>query len=257
MSNATLIGSNRVSEAEVFQVPSVPFTKTFRPVHHEQVIDAIRTGVNAVGMNVVRTEYVLANNGMRMFGVWELDSGTEEICWSMGIRNSMDKSMALGITAGTRVFICDNLAFQGDFVELRRHTKGLTIEELEFMAYRAIRTLVKRLTSFQAWHLGLKQFELSEPDAKALLVDMISQNIFPASKFPRFHNLYFGGAYDSTLWGLHEATTEVLKDTNLLTLPKKNKTLNTILNQYIDGINADQPSPLGDFYEQRAKFLHV
>ena len=140
MSNATLIGRNRVSEAEVYQVPSVEFTKTFKPVHHQQVIEAIRTGINAVGMNVMSTEYVLANSGMRMFGVWELDSGTSEICWSIGLRNSMDKSMALGITAGTKVFICSNLAFDGEFVELRRHTKGLTIEELEFMAYRAIRT---------------------------------------------------------------------------------------------------------------------
>ena len=84
---------------------------------------------------------------------------------------------------------------------------------------------------------------------------MISNNIFPASKLPRFHDLYFGGAYDNTLYGCHESATEVLKDTNLLTLPKKNKILNTVLNQYIDGINADQPSPLGDFYERRAKCL--
>jgi len=257
MSSATLIGNNRVSEAEVYQVPSVPFTRTFKPIHHQQVIEAIRTGINAVGMNVMSTEYVLANNGMRMFSAWELDSGNSEICWAIGIRNSMDKSMALGITAGTRVFICENLAFDGEFVELRRHTKGLTIEELEFMAYRAIKTLVTRLTKFQEWHLGLKEYELSETDAKVLLVELISQNVFPASKFPRFHDLYFGGVYDPTLWGLHEASTEVLKENNLMTLPKKNKALNFIINQYIEDIEADQPSTLGDFFERRAKFLHV
>jgi hypothetical protein len=255
MSNATLIGNNRASEAEVYQVPSVPFTRTFKPIHHQQVIEAIRTGINAVGMNVMTTEYVLANNGMRMFGVWELDSGNSELCWSIGLRNSMDKSMALGITAGTRVFICENLAFDCEFVELRRHTKNLSVEELEFMAYRAIKTLIVRLTKFQEWHLGLKQYELSEADAKILLVELISQGVFPASKFPRFHDLYFGGAYAPTLFGVHEATTETLKDANLLTLPKKNKALNTIINQYIEDINAEQPSPLGDFYERRAKFL--
>jgi hypothetical protein len=42
----------------------------------------------------------------------------------------------------------------------------------------------------------------------------------------------------------------VLKDANLLTLPKKNKALNSIINQYIEDIGAD-PSPLGDFYERR------
>jgi hypothetical protein len=253
--SSTLIG-NRVSEAEVFSVPSVPFTKTFKPFHHRQIIEAIRSALNMVGLNIVSTEYALANEGMRMFAVYDLDSGTDELGWSMGFRNALDKSFAITIIAGSRVFLCSNLAFSSEAIEMRRHTKGLTIEELEFLAYRAIRTLVVKLTAFQNWHLGLKQYELTDTDAKVLLVELITKNIFPASKFPRFYDLYFG-AYEPTLWGVHEATTEVLKDTNLLTLPKKNKTLNTILNQYIDGINADQPSHLGDFYERRAKCLHV
>ena len=253
MSNATLIGNNRVTEAEILQVPEVPFTRTFRPVHHKQVIDAIRTGINAVGLEIIDTEYVLAREGMQMFGVWNLATGNDELCWSVGIRNSMDKSMALGITAGTRVFVCSNLAFDGEFVALRKHTKGLTLEELEFMAYRAIRCLVGRLTKFQAWHEGLKQYELAEADAKVLLVELITKSVFPASWFPRFYDLYFRGAYDNTLWGVHETATNMLKDANLLTLPKKNRLLNAILNQHIEGLHAELPSSLGDFYEDRAR----
>jgi len=253
--SSTLLGSNRVSESEVFNVPSVPFTKTFKPFHHRQVIESIRSALNMVGLNIVSSEYALANSGNRMFGVFDLDNGTDELGWSMGFRNALDKSFAITIIAGSRVFLCSNLAFDGEAIEMRRHTKGLTLDELEFLAFRAIKTLVRRLTSFQDWHLGLKQYELSETDAKVLLVDMITKNVFPSSKLPRFHDLYFGGTYDSTLYGCHESATEVLKDTNLLTLPKKNKILNTVLNQYIDGINADQPSPMGDFYERRAKCL--
>lgn len=253
MSNATLIGNNRVTEAEIMQVPEVQFTKTFRPVHHKQVIDAIRTGINAVGLEIVDTEYVLAREGMQMFGVWNLATGNDELCWSVGIRNSMDKSMALGITAGTRVFVCENLAFDGEFVALRKHTKGLTLEELEFMAYKAIRCLVARLTKFQAWHEGLKTYELRNADAKILLVELIRQNVIPASWFSRFYGLFFRGAYEHTLWGFHETTTNVLKDANLLTLPKKNRLLNAILNQHIEDMQAELSSSLGDFYENRAR----
>jgi hypothetical protein len=253
MSNATLIGNNKVTEAEIMQVPAAQFTRTFRPVHHMQVIDAIRVGINAVGLEIIDTEYVLAREGMQMFGVWNLATGNEELCWSVGIRNSMDKSMALGITAGTRVFVCSNLAFEGEYISLRKHTKGLTLEELEFMAYRAIRCLVGRLTKFQAWHEGLKRYELAEADAKILLVELITQKVFPTSWFPRFYDLYFGGAYDHTLWGFHETVTNVLKDSNLLTLPKKNRLLNAILDQHIEGMNAELPSSLGNFYENRAR----
>ena len=254
--SATLIG-NRVSESEVFNVPSVPFTKTFKPFHHKQVIEAIRSALNMVGLGIVNTEYALANEGKRLFGVFDLDNGcTDELGWSMGFRNALDKSFAITIVAGSRVFLCSNLAFSGNVIEMRRHTKGLSEAELEFLAFRAVKTLIVRLTAFQNWHLGLKEYDLSDTDAKVLLVELISQNVFPASKFPRFHDLYFG-AYEPTLWGLHEASTEVLKDANLLTLPKKNKVLNTIINQYIEDIEADQPSPLGDFYERRAKFLNL
>jgi len=254
MSNATLFGNNRVTEAEVFQVPSVPFTRTFKPFHHKQVIDAVRTGINAVGLEVAKTEYVLAGKeGTRLFGVWDMSTGNDELCWSIGIRNSMDKSMALGICAGTRVFVCENLAFDGEFVALRKHTKGLTLEELEFMAYRAIRCLVGRLTKFQAWHEGLKTYELRDADAKILLVELIRQNVMPASWFPRFYELYFNDTYEQTLWGFHETATNVLKDANLLTLPKKNRLLNAILNQHIEDMQAELPSSLGDFYENRAR----
>lgn len=252
MTQSTLIGSNRVTEAEVLQVPAVPFTRTFHPVNHKDVIGAIRSGIVATGMEVVNTQYVLANEGKRMFGVWDLSAGNSELCWSLGIRNSMDKSMAMGITAGTRVFVCENLAFTGEFVEFRKHTKGLDADDLEFIAYRAIKKMVGTLSRFQAWHEGLKQYELTEMDAKILLVEIMTQNVIPPSRFARFTDLYWGGVYAKTMWGFHEATTDVLKDSNLMTIPAKNRVLNNILNQFIESRQEDGPSQLAEFYAQRA-----
>lgn len=257
MSQSTLIGSSRVTEAEVLQVPAVPFTNSFHPVHHRHVLDAIRSGVVATGLEIVKTDYVLANNGNRMFGVWDLSGGNDELCWSIGIRNSMDKSMALGITAGTRVFVCENLSFSGEFVEFRKHTKGLVYEELEFMAYRAMKKMVSNLTRYQAWHEGLKDFSLTEQDAKLLLVEIMTNNIMPPSKFARFNELYFGGVYDPTLWGFHETVTDVLRDNNLMTLPKKNRMLNGVLDTYVDSKYQEPPSALADFYERRHLLHHA
>lgn len=256
MSQSILIGQNKATEAEVVQVPAVPFTNSFHPVHHRHVLDAIRSGVVATGLEIVKTDYVLANNGNRMFGVWDLSGGSDEMCWSIGIRNSMDKSMALGITAGTRVFVCENLAFSGEFVEFRRHTKGLVCDELEFMAYRAMKKMVGNLTKFQAWHEGLKNFSLTERDAKILLVEIMANNIIPPSKFGRFNELYFGGVYDPTLWGFHETVTDVLRDNNLLSLPKKNKMLNGVLDTYMDATFVEPPSQLAEFYERRHLLSH-
>jgi len=41
---------------------------------------------------------------------------------AVGLRNSHDKSFPIGIAFGSRVFVCDNLAFIGDQVIRRKHT---------------------------------------------------------------------------------------------------------------------------------------
>lgn len=250
MSESTLMG-NLVTEAEVSQVPKVQFTRTFHPVHHKQVINAVRTGINLTGMEVVRSRYALARDGMQMFGVWDLNAGNSDLCWSLGIRNSMDKSLALGITAGTKVFVCDNLAFDGEYLTFRKHTSGLDNDELEFIAYKSMKDIVPRLKSFQKWHEGLRNYDLTEQEAKILIFEVLTDRVFPASKFNSFQELYFGGVYEPTLWGFHEAVTEILRGSNLITLPNKNRMLNNIINEFICDMDGDGSSPLGDFFEQR------
>lgn len=251
MTTSILMGNNAVTEAEVMAVPAVPFTKTFHPLHHRDVIGAVKEAIGIVGMDIVKSEYVLAQNNQRMFGVFDLSQGTSELSWSIGIRNSMNKSMSIGITAGTRVFVCDNLCFSGEFLTFRRHTSGLDIDELAFLAYRSMRQIVPLLKTFQFWHEGLKNYPLTTTDAKLLLVEIMTNSVIPPSKFREFNGLY-ANIYDDSLYGFHEAATDVLRGSNLLTLPKKNKVLNQVLNGYIDSLDNAGSYSLGDFYERRA-----
>ena len=42
---------------------------------------------------------------------------------AVGLRNSWDQSFPLGFCAGSRVFLCDNLAFRADLLVARKHTR--------------------------------------------------------------------------------------------------------------------------------------
>jgi hypothetical protein len=75
--------------------------------------------------------------------------------------------------------------------------------------------------------------------------------VIPPSKFNHFNSL-FAKVYDDSLWGFHEAATDVLRGSNLLTMPKKNKALNQVIDNYIDSLDSAGSSSLGDFYQQRA-----
>ena len=174
MTTSTLLCTNSVTESEIFSLPPVPFTRSFHPVSHGAVIKSIKEAIGVVGMEIVKSEYTLAQNGQRMFGVYDLSQGTSELSWSIGFRNATNKSMSLGITAGTRVFVCSNLCFSGEFLAFRRHTSGLDIDELAFLAYRSMKQMIPLLRSFQDWHLGLRKFSLSEVDAKILLVEIMT-----------------------------------------------------------------------------------
>jgi hypothetical protein len=60
-----------------------------------------------------------------MFGVMDLSSGFEGCRFAIGLRNSHDKSFRLSCTVGLRVFVCENLAFHGEYTPATmRHRKA-------------------------------------------------------------------------------------------------------------------------------------
>jgi hypothetical protein len=69
-------------------------------------------------IGVVHDEYAVSPDGMKGFGVLDLATEIEGCRFSIGLRNSHDKSLRLAMTCGYRVFVCSNMAFAGDFVDL-------------------------------------------------------------------------------------------------------------------------------------------
>ena len=59
------------------------------------------------------------------FGLLELRSPYIGYTDTVGLRNSHDKSFPVGIGFGSRVFVCDNLAFVADTEIRRKHTAQL------------------------------------------------------------------------------------------------------------------------------------
>src|SRR5689334_23468499 len=72
--------------------------------------------------------YAVSQDGMKMFGVLDLDTGMHGCRFSIGIRNAHDKSMRLAMTVGYRVFVYENMALSGDFQPvLAKHSKRFSL----------------------------------------------------------------------------------------------------------------------------------
>ena len=117
-------GSNKLTRQELSIIPTPEGTLTHHPLPHHEIVEALLEALAFRHISVVRDEYAVSQDGMKMFGVLDLEAAIEGCRFSIGIRNANDKSMRLAMTVGYRVFVCDNMAFQGDFSPvLAKHTK--------------------------------------------------------------------------------------------------------------------------------------
>ena len=115
--NSTLIGygGRTIGREELALVPTPVATETHRPVPHHEIVQALVETLGFRHIGVVHDEYAVSPDGMKAFGILDLATEMEGCRFSIGLRNSHDKSMRLAMTCGYRVFVCSNMAFAGDF----------------------------------------------------------------------------------------------------------------------------------------------
>src|SRR3989442_8784722 len=120
--------TTKIGREELKHLPVPEPTGTFKPIPHVEVVNALIETLGFRHIGVVRDEYAATPDGMKMFGVADLEAGFTGCRFSLGLRNSNDKSMRLALTVGYRTFVCDNLAFQGDFTPvLAKHSKNFSL----------------------------------------------------------------------------------------------------------------------------------
>jgi len=103
--NSTLISYNgKITREELAQVPTPPATETHQPIAHHRVVEALVESMSFRHIGVVAEEYAVSKDGMRMFGVLDLEAGFEGCRFAIGLRNSHDKSFRLSCTVGVRLW---------------------------------------------------------------------------------------------------------------------------------------------------------
>jgi len=115
-------GANPVSYDALRAVPVPIATETHVPVPHHEIVELMRFTLGFHQHEIAEEHHAITEDGARYFGVLCLRSPYGEYTDMLGLRNSHDKSLPIGIAFGSRVFVCDNLAFSADHVIRRKHT---------------------------------------------------------------------------------------------------------------------------------------
>ena len=209
-----MISSNEkyVDRHELAQVPTPAWTDTWHPLPHIEVIETVQNIIQRIGWKVEDEQFGLARDQQKMFGVMTFSSNSGDKEWRrcVGIRNSHDKSLCVGITAGVSVIVCSNLAFGGTTVLQRRHTSGIDLKE---MVTEAIYALQDEFITLEVTLDSLRDKYITEDEARCVVVQaaeakvIASCDILPVLNEFRFSkHREFG---DPSQWSLLNAFTEV------------------------------------------------
>jgi hypothetical protein len=159
-------------------VPTPEATRTWRPVSHIHVVDAVHLAIDRHGWRIRDEQYGLARDRQKMFGVICLEhSGNVDWTRTIGIRNSHDKSLSVGITAGVNVLVCSNLAFGGTSTLQRRHTSGI---DLNSLVDDVVHCLEDSYLDLECSLDRLRDVHLNLDQARAILVQAAEINAIPS-----------------------------------------------------------------------------
>jgi len=211
----THCGAQSVSRDEILMAPVPGATDSFKPLPHAEFIETIEGELTRRGVGIVSEHLALKQNGLQLFGLWDVTTvaPSGDFRSVIGFRNSNDKTWAAGVVAGSRVFVCDNLAFSGEFVCLnKKHTPNLNIT-LE------IGPAIDRWEENFALLVGLsdhlKEFPVSDGFAKEIIFNIFAAEKFPMRLFPSVATNYFKPPHEEfeprTAWSLMNAFTESAK----------------------------------------------
>ena len=227
-------GTRHVNVDELATVPTGPaLGPHHRPVPHIELVSGVKQAFELRGYAVAKEAFSVSHDGARLFGTLDLQPthGAQlltgyESGMAVGLRHANDQAFALGVIAGLRVLVCDNLAFTGGERLLRRkHTTGL---ELAAEIDRGLGRTLAAYSGLTQLMDQLRDTRLSDSAAKLLIYNLaLEGGVVAPSQLGKVHGWYFRPetvasdadrerGFDDvaarTAWSVMNAVTRVARD---------------------------------------------
>lgn len=212
-------GGFAVDRQRVWDTPTPPRTASFCPIPHAQAVELVCDSLRNSGYTICDEAHGLARGGDRYFGLFEVRGAGvlgDDHNLVVGLRNAHDHAFRWSVAMGSRVFVCDNLAFSGEVEIGRKHTARIEAD-MPKLAMAAIGQLADIRRMQERRFAEYKRREIANATANDLLVRTIEAGVLPVTKLktalaewkaPRHEEFRAAGP---TLWRLYNAITEAIK----------------------------------------------
>jgi|SRR5579862_3031170 len=222
--------ASEVSRDDLYGVVTPDPTDTWRPLSHVDVVNTLTDRAEARGLKIKEERFALLDGtlytpgglqtrlpGARMFGTLDFEpikgmpfpAGCAP---SAGLRNSHDKTFALSILSGARVFICANGVLSAEHVISRKHTSGIDlIESID----NALDAFMESIRGFNTMYEQLRAKQLRKTSANSLIVELAHAGAFSSSDIlpivNEFENPRHEEFKERNAWSLYQSCTEIMK----------------------------------------------
>jgi hypothetical protein len=205
-------GATATDYAGLRELETPPATPSHVPIPHFRVVDLVKTAVGMYGHEVTAEHHGITEDGARYFGLLSLRSPYTGYEDTLGLRNSHDKSFPVGIGFGSRVFICDNLAFIADQTIKRKHTANLK-RDLPGIIGEMIEPLALHRESQHRTFERYRTTDLSDELADHAIMQMYRKGVINMQRIPDVLKEWQDPSHDwggATAWRMFNAATFAL-----------------------------------------------
>lgn len=237
-------GGWEASPAEISAVAVPEATETYTPVPYDRLLDEIKFNLPRFNLHVAGEKYALAREGKQLFGILNLENGTNHGDWSLllGVRSSYDRSLSVELGAGARVFICDNMSFSAEVMARRKHTPNI-FRDLPGMIYGMLSDCVSYRERIAGEIEGMKGTPIGDGHVGRVLVEVLRNKVIAASYLPKVFDAWEKPTHEEfqprNAWSLFNAFTEVMKSLSPRSQMEDSLRLtNTFRNQFGLGENS-------------------
>ena len=226
-------GAKPVAYEELRSLETPAPTKSHHPIAHHHVVDLVKHSLTFYGHQVVEENFGVTEDGMRFFGVLSLKSEYGNYTDVVGLRNSSDKSFPVGVSFGSSVFVCDNLAFVGDHVIRRKHTAKLKFE-LPGLIASIVEPLAGEREKQHQTFLRYQSTPLDEMRANHAIMAMFREGVINVQRIPEVLHQWEEPECD---WGDKSAYRLFNAATFALTSKvAENPSITSRLHEIVDGV---------------------
>lgn len=205
-------GAEAVEYGALRELAMPQATDTHVPIAHSAVVDMVKYSLGFYGHEIVDENYGVTPDGLRFFGILSLRSEYGDYTDMVGLRNSHDKRFPIGISFGSRVFVCDNLAFSGDHVIKRKHTANAK-RDLPGLVAEVVEPLRDQRARQAAMFEGYRRRALEQYEADQAIMQLYRRGVINVTRIAEVLEAYENPPHDwgePTAWRLFNATTFAL-----------------------------------------------